>query len=291
MTTSSSQAGARAHLQYFYPKRLLSALMHRATRIRLSAWKNWQIRWFIRRYGVNMDEALESEASAYPEFNTFFTRPLRSDARPQPSSQTAIASPADGVVLERGRIFERSMLQVKGLELDIHELLGNNAALTQTFVNGHFATVYLSPRDYHRVHMPVAGDLQMMGHIPGELFSVSLPVVYNLPRVFSRNERVVSVFETPVGPMALILVGAVFVGCIETVWAGQVKGSPHKAITWETYGSTERPLHFGRGQEMGRFNMGSTVIALFANGDINWTDASTPGSPVQVGTQLADWHA
>lgn len=291
MTIPSFYAGARAYLQHFYPKRLLSALMFRATRIRLRVWKNWQIRWFIRRYGVNMDEALEPESRAYPEFNTFFTRPLRSDARPQPTSDTAIASPADGVVLERGRIFERSMLQVKGLELDIHELLGNNAHLTRTFVDGHFATVYLSPRDYHRVHMPVAGDLQMMGHIPGELFSVSLPVVYNLPRVFSRNERVVSMFETPVGPMALILVGAVFVGSIETVWAGPIKGSPHKAISWETYGSDPRPLHLDRGQEMGRFNMGSTVIALFANRDISWTDASAPGSPVQVGTPLAEWQA
>ena len=264
--------------------------MRRATRIRLKAWKNWQIRWFIRKYGVNMDEALEPDASAYPEFNTFFTRPLRRDARPQPASNSAIASPADGIVLERGRIRERSMLQVKGLELDIHELLGHNAELTRTFLNGHFATIYLSPRDYHRVHMPVAGDLRMMGHIPGELFSVSLPVVYNLPRVFSRNERVVSVFETRAGPMALILVGAVFVGCIETVWAGPVEGGSHKSVTWETYGSGGRPSHLERGQEMGRFNMGSTVIALLGDREIQWSDASTPGTPVQVGTPFEDWY-
>ena len=291
MTTASPGAGARARLQHLYPKRLLSGIMFRATRIRFAPWKNWQIRWFIGKYGVNMDEALESNPSAYPEFNTFFTRPLRDDARPQPEAANVITSPADGVVLERGVIRDRTLLQVKGLELDVHELLGHNANLTRTFANGHFATVYLSPRDYHRVHMPVTGTLRQMAHVPGELFSVSLPVVYNIPRLFSRNERVVSVFDTALGPMALILVGAVFVGCIETVWAGPVLGQHRKAVSWYDYSGNEQPLVLERGQEMGRFNMGSTVIALFGNDALKWTAASTPGLPITVGAPLAEADA
>lgn len=284
----SLRARARSALQHVYPKRLLSALMFRATRVRFAAYKNWQIRWFIRRYGVNMDEALEANPLAYPEFNTFFTRPLSPEARPVTADAHAISSPADGTVLELGRITSGRLLQVKGLELDVAELLGHRTDLAEEFSKGSFATVYLSPRDYHRVHMPYAGDLRVMGHMPGELFSVSLDCVHNIPRLLARNERVVSVFDTPIGAMAVILVGAVFVGCIETVWAGPVLGGASKQTTWTDYrhDASTAVLAFERGQEMGRFNMGSTVITLFANPDIRWDTAMQTGRPVTMGEAM-----
>jgi len=279
----------RSQLQHVYPKRLLSALMFKATRVRFAPFKNWQIRWFIRKYQVDMNQALEGNPLAYPEFNTFFTRPLRAGARPINDDPRCISSPADGTVLEHGDITDRTLLQVKGLELDVAELLGHDAELTQTFANGRFATVYLSPRDYHRVHMPVDGTLTRMAYVPGELFSVSLPCVYSIPRLLARNERVVSIFDTKLGPVAVILVGAVFVGCIETIWAGPVIGNTRKAVTWWDYREPDAGIHLQRGQEMGRFNMGSTVITLFANRDIEWAKDIRPGLPIDMGQDLAEY--
>ena len=281
----------RSALQHFYPKRLLSALMFRATRVRYAPFKNWQIRWFIRKYQVDMNQALEGDPQAYPEFNTFFTRPLRADARPLKDDPYSVSSPADGTVLERGNITDRTLLQVKGLELDVAELLGHDDELTRTFANGRFATVYLSPRDYHRVHMPADGTLTRMGYVPGQLFSVSLPCVYSIPRLFSRNERVISVFDTAFGPMAVILVGAVFVGCIETLWEGPVIGDSRKQTTWWDYRDADTPIFLARGDEMGRFNMGSTVITLFADDRARWAEKVRPGQPISMGQDLADFDA
>jgi len=285
-THRTKVAKARSSLQHIYPKKLLSALMFRATRVRFRPFKNWQIRWFIRRYAVAMDQALETDPSAYPEFNTFFTRPLAPSARPIVAGGNTACSPADGTVLEVGDISASTMLQVKGLELDVDELLGGNSALAATFANGKFATVYLSPRDYHRVHMPVSGTLKSMGYIPGELFSVSLRCVHNIPRLLSRNERVVSIFDTALGPMAVILVGAVFVGSIETMWAGQVTGDGTNATLWRDYDDATG-LRLNKGQEMGRFNMGSTVITLFSNTNVEWGEQIRPGQAIEMGEQLA----
>ena len=278
-------AKARSALQYVYPKRMLSALMFRATRIHHQAFKNWQIRWFIDRYNVAMDQALEPDPNAYPDFNTFFTRPLKAGARPIAGAADEICSPADGTVLELGDMNHQTMLQVKGLELNIDELLGGRSSLTDTFSDGKFATVYLSPRDYHRVHMPASGRLRAMAHIPGELFSVSLRCVHNIPRLLTRNERVVCIFDTNLGPMAVILVGAVFVGSIETLWAGQVVGDNGNEVTWYGYDGSNA-IELQKGQEMGRFNMGSTVITLFADQAVQWDQHGRVGTPINMGELL-----
>lgn len=268
-------------LQHVYPKRWLSALMFRATRVRFAPYKNWQIRWFIRRYGVNMGQALESDPLAYPEFNTFFTRPLRADARPLPVEPDAVCSPADGRILELGAVQAGKMLQVKGRELQVAAVLGGATALATPFERGRFLTVYLSPRDYHRVHMPIDGTLRAMAYVPGQLYSVNATCARTIPELFTRNERVVAFFDTACGPMALVLVGAVFVGCIETLWAGAVAGPRHR-VSWWHYDDGP-PLQLRRGQEMGRFNMGSTVITLFGGDTVRWAGTLHAGQLVQVG--------
>jgi phosphatidylserine decarboxylase len=279
-----------AAMQHVYPKRLLSKLMFSATRVRFKPYKNWQIQWFIRRYGVDINEALENDPLAYPEFNTFFTRPLKPESRPLPDAENALGSPADGHVLECGEVTEGRLLQVKGVEMDLVELLGGDREQVAPFLNGQFATVYLSPRDYHRVHMPIDGVLRAMAYVPGELFSVSLNCAHGIPGLFTRNERVVSFFDTPAGPMALILVGAVFVGCIETIWAGAVSG-PRRQVTWQHYDVAAHPVSLRRGQEMGRFNMGSTVIAVFGGDAVNLADNLLPGDPVTMGQHLGDFQS
>jgi phosphatidylserine decarboxylase len=280
----SPQERLSGAMQHIYPKRALSALMFQACRVRFKPWKNWQIQWFIRKYGVNMEDALECDPLAYGEFNTFFTRPLHAQARPIADAANAVVSPADGRILEFGRVTAGRLLQVKGQEMDVTRLLGGPSQWSEPFRNGRFVTVYLSPRDYHRVHMPVDGTLRAMAHIPGALFSVSVTCVRTIPGLFTRNERVVSFFDTPVGPMALILVGAVFVGSIETLWAGAVPGR-RKAVTWYEYQS-QQPQTIARGHEMGRFNMGSTAIAVFADDAVQWANDLTPGMSVKMGQTL-----
>jgi phosphatidylserine decarboxylase len=278
-----------ARMQHVYPKRALSKLMFSATRIRFAPWKNWQIRWFIERYQVNIEEALETNPREYPEFNTFFTRPLSDDARPLPMEPDVICSPADGRVLELGDVTDGRMLQVKGQELDVVSLLGGDKAIASPFINGKFVTVYLSPRDYHRVHMPVDGTLERMAYIPGKLFGVSLPCVHGIPELFTRNERVVSFFSTPAGPVAQILVGAVFVGCIETVWAGAVNG-PRDCVSWSDYSQGGSPIALARGQEMGRFNMGSTVITVFGGDAAQLAQDVRGGDAITMGTPIGSWQ-
>ena len=276
-----------AAMQHIYPKHALRSLMYRATRIRFKPWKNWQIRWFIKRYNVNMDEALESDPQHYPEFNTFFTRPLRPDARPLPETDTAICSPADGRILQAGPIDHSRMLQVKGHELDVVQLLGGDKHRAEPFTNGSFVTVYLSPRDYHRVHMPIDGTLTAMAYVPGELFSVSLACAHAIPGLFARNERVVCFFDTPAGPVAQILVGAVFVGSIETVWGGAIEG-PRRQVTWTNY-NEQAGIRLARGAEMGRFNMGSTVITLFGGNRVKLEENLKTNRPIEMGHAIGSF--
>lgn len=275
----------RACYQHVLPHHLLSTMMHHATRIRFAPWKNWQIRWFCARYGVRMDEALEPRARGYPDFNSFFTRALRADARPVADAPGALVSPADGTVSQLGDLEGDSLLQAKGRRYSLGALLGGDEAATAALRGGHFFTVYLAPRDYHRVHMPAAGELRAMTYVPGRLFSVNPVSTRLVPRLFARNERIACLFETEAGPMAVVLIGAMLVGGLETVWAGRVT-PPHRRAhrTWRYAGAEAVVL--GRGEEMGRFNMGSTVVVVLARGRARWDARLAPGARVAMGQEI-----
>lgn len=275
--------------QYTIPHRLLPRLMYTLTRARWRPWKNWQIRWFLRRYGVDMSIAEESDALSHPDFNTFFTRALHRSARPIDTHPSAIVSPVDGVVSEAGVIDGDQLLQAKGAYYSLTSLLGGSEERALPFMGGHFATLYLSPRDYHRIHMPVRGKLEEMIYVPGDLFSVNPRTARTVPRLFARNERVITVFQTACGPMALVLVGAMFVANIETVWAGIVAPrGPREILTWGyRHRHADAPaIVLDKGEEMGRFNMGSTVIVLFGPGAVDWTNELRAGHAVKMGQRI-----
>lgn len=270
---------------YLLPQHLLSRVMQALTRIRFAPIKNIHIRWFAKQFNVNMDEAKQSDLTAYPTFNQFFTRELRSDARNIINAARQLACPVDGAVSQAGEIVEGSIYQAKGHDYTLQALLGNNPQLTETFKNGSFATLYLSPRDYHRIHMPCDASLNYMSHVPGRLFSVNTASAKVIPGLFARNERVVTVFDTEYGPMAMVLVGAIFVGSIEAVWHGVVTPpSRHNIKHWHY---DEGAVQLKQGEEMGRFNMGSTVIMIFANPDVKLAENIQAGEPVQLGQLLA----
>lgn len=272
-------------IQHLLPQHALSALMHRLTRVENPRWTQALIRLFCRRFDLNLDEALESRAEAYPTFNAFFTRALKPGARPMPSDSRALASPADGTISQIGLIEDEAIFQAKGKSFDLTTLLGGEAGRAAPFRGGRFATIYLSPRDYHRLHMPIGGRLKEMVYIPGRLFSVNDATAALVPGLFARNERVVAVFETDAGPMALVLVGAIFVGSIETVWQGPVTPQPAPRRLQQWSYDLPGPL-LERGDEMGRFNMGSTVIVVFGPGSVEWAAGLKSGDPVRVGQQI-----
>lgn len=243
-------------------------------------------RWFIRHYGVDMSEAREPDPDAYANFNQFFTRALRPEARPVIAQAGHIACPSDGAIVELGNIEEKRILQAKGRTYSLVELLGGEAR-AQPFVDGCFATTYLSPGDYHRVHMPLGGRLQETVLIPGRLFSVAPEYTESVPNLFARNERLVCLFHTEAGPMAVVLVGAIFVGSIETVWAGEVTGWRDRGIEVTHYPAGSDAVELSRGEELGRFNMGgSTIIVLFGRNSATWEPGLGAGMRVQFGKRL-----
>lgn len=272
-------------LQHLLPHHLLSALMHRATRIRWRPWKDLLIRRAIDWYGVDMDLAQEPDPAAYEHFNAFFTRALKPEARPLDPAVDSVLCPADGILSQAGRIGDGRIFQAKGRDYGLLELLGGEAAWSDRFNGGEFATIYLSPRDYHRVHMPLDGKLSQMLHVPGRLFSVNPTTTRLVPRLFARNERVVCLFDTDAGPMAVILVGAIFVAGIDTVWAGTVTPAGRRVGAWH-YGRESGPVALERGAEMGRFNMGSTVILLFGPDRVRWLGDLAPGTELRMGQRL-----
>lgn len=276
----------RAAAQYVYPKDLLSALMFRITRIRSRAFKDRLIAWFIHQFGVDMSIATEPDASAYPDFNSFFTRTLRADARPLASGPRGILCPVDGAISQIGDIEDGRIIQAKGRDFTVERLLGGDPAQSLAFAGGKFVTIYLSPKDYHRIHMPVKGRLTQMIYVPGALFSVSPSTTRVVPELFARNERVVSIFDTPLGALALVLVGAVCVGSIETVWAGAITPAKVRKRKVTTYGPTDPAIALERGEEMGRFNMGSTVIVLFPADRVVWDRSLRADQPVRMGQSL-----
>lgn len=275
----------RAWPQYVLPHHLLSRAMQRLTRVRQPALKNWMIRTFVRRFGVDLDEALIHSADGFADFNSFFTRALKGGARPIADGPGDVVSPVDGTVSQIGPIHGDSLFQAKGHEYSLVELLGGNSERAAPFHNGAFATLYLSPRDYHRIHAPVDGRLLEMVHVPGRIFSVSPATTRAVPRLFARNERVAALFDTPAGPLGVVMVGAVFVASIETVWAGVVTPPSAPSVRqWDYRGSG---MDFSGGEEIGRFNMGSTVILLFGPERVRWEAALAPGTPVRMGQKIA----
>jgi phosphatidylserine decarboxylase len=268
-------------LQHLLPQHALSRLVLKATRVRARWFKNLLVRVFLKLYAVNMNEAAEPDPYRYGSFNEFFTRTLRPGARRVAAAASAIASPVDGTVSECGQIEGGQLLQAKGRLYSLSDLLAG-ADWAGIFDGGAFATLYLAPFDYHRIHMPLRGTLAETRFVPGRLFSVNAATTRHVPRLFARNERVVTLFQGEAGRFALVLVGALNVGSIRTVWAGDITPSaarvpttlPHTALTLE------------KGEELGRFNMGSTVIVMFERGRARWLPALGAGTPVQLGQTI-----
>lgn len=278
-----------AAVQTILPHHLISRATHCLAECQIPWFKNTFIQWFVRQYDVDMREALEENPKAYAHFNDFFTRPLKHDARPMPADSHAVISPADGAISQLGDIRYGRLYQAKGHDFSLTELLGGDSALATEFTEGKFATVYLSPKDYHRVHMPAGGTLRQMIHVPGRLFSVNQATTENLPRLFARNERVVCIFDTDRGPMAVILVGAMIVASIETVWSGVVT-PPRRILKAFDYTEAGRQaIHLNRGDEMGRFKLGSTAIVLFGKDQMNWLDDLKAGDTVRMGQAIGSF--
>ena len=273
-------------LQYLLPKQ---ALTHFAGWVasRERGWVTTEIiRRFVARYRVNMDEALDSDISSYRSFNEFFTRALKPGVRPV--AQAALVCPVDGAVSQFGPIAGDQLFQAKGHHYSTTALVGGDAALAAQYDNGSFATIYLSPRDYHRIHMPCAGRLTRMIYVPGELFSVNPATARGVPGLFARNERVVCVFESARGPFVLVLVGATIVGSMATVWHGVVNPPRSKAVREWRYPAAGQPeVMLKQGEEMGRFLLGSTVVMLFPKGPLRFNQDWLPGGAVRLGEVMA----
>ncbi len=271
-------------LQHIVPQHLLSRSTGWLAHLRHPAWlKNLVIGLFVRHFKVDMSEAAEPDHERYPSFNAFFTRELREGVRS--ISDAGIVCPVDGTVSQLGEIREGLLFQAKGRYYSTRELLGGDQERAARFAGGRFATIYLSPRDYHRVHMPLGGRLTATCYIPGKLFSVNPTTADNVDRLFARNERLVCYFETDAGPMALILVGAMIVAGIETVWCGQVAPPPKRPV-FTDYAELPAPVALAKGEEMGRFMLGSTVILLFPESSIEWDESYGAGSTTRLGEGL-----
>lgn len=237
------------------------------------------IRWFVKKYGVNMNEALNSDIASYASFNEFFVRPLKPDARP--IADADFICPVDGAISQFGPIKHDQIFQAKGHHFSTSDLVGGDQQLAAQFENGQFANIYLSPKDYHRIHMPCNGRLTRMIYIPGDLFSVNPVTANGVPNLFARNERVVCVFESEHGPFVLILVGATIVGSMATVWHGIVNPPRTKKVRVWDYQS--QPIHLNQGEEMGRFLLGSTVVLLFPANALAFNPEWQPGASVRLG--------
>lgn len=276
-------------LQYFLPHHLISRIYGFWARCKHKKIKEFSIKWYIKRYKVDMSQALEADPYTHENGQAFFIRKLKPELRPIVPGENVICCPNDGSISQFGDIKEGRIFQAKGHDYTVKELLGGKQTHANTFANGQFITLYLAPKDYHRVHMPLTGQLQEMIHVPGRLFSVNPDIVENVPRLFARNERVVSLFNTEFGPMGIVLVGAMIVASIDTVWAGTVT-PPHKREVREWHYQNQ-PLTLAKGEEMGHFNIGSTVILLFANSQLQWANNLAINQTVRLGQLLGNISA
>ena len=276
-------------LQYLIPQHGLSRLVGMLARSEVPWIKTTFISLFMKRFGIDLSEAQIEDPDRFETFNAFFTRALKPEARPLEASDAAdIACPADGAVSQLGAIRANQVFQAKGHDYSLYDLLGGDSALASEFTNGQFATIYLSPRDYHRVHMPVTGTLRETRYVPGDLFSVNEATANGVPNLFARNERLVCIFDTEHGPAAVILVGAMIVAGIETVFSGQVTPLPKQVVTTD-YQRTA-PITLEKGDELGRFLLGSTVVLLFPEGKARFESDLKAGSLVRVKGNLGQYN-
>ncbi|MCW3171893.1 archaetidylserine decarboxylase [Shewanella subflava] len=277
-------------LQYIMPKHFLSRLVGKFAAAEAGALTTAFIKWFIKQYKIDMSEAAISEPEAYKTFNAFFTRELKQGLRPINQQANVMAHPVDGAVSQCGPIEAGNIFQAKGHSYTSQALLGGDKADAERFEGGDFATIYLAPKDYHRIHMPIKGTLSKMTYVPGDLFSVNPLTAKNVPGLFARNERVVAIFETEIGPLAMVLVGATIVASIETVWAGTVTPPGGKQVfSWNYPTTGPEALTLEKGAEMGRFKLGSTVVMLFAQDAIDtFADGVDPGETTRMGQAFAN---
>lgn len=274
-------------IQHLLPKRGLTILAGRIARAKGAGATTRLIRWFVSKYGVDMSEAAEGDIGAFESFNDFFTRPLKAGVRRLADAD--FICPVDGAISQFGAIDDHHIVQAKGHGFTAPELLAGDDALAAQFRHGSFANLYLSPKDYHRIHMPCGGRLMRMTHVPGTLFSVNPVTARGVPKLFARNERVVCHFESPThGPFVMVLVGATIVGSMATVWHGVVKSKRTGEVSAWSYDT--QTIELGQGEEMGRFLLGSTVIMLFRKDTIVFSSDWTPALPVRLGERMGD-HA
>ena len=271
-------------LQYLLPKHAISLLAGKLADAKTPWFKNLFIKRFAKAYAIDMSLAIEPELTNYESFNHFFTRSIDMETRPINSDSNALCCPVDGAISQFGELDAGQIIQAKGHQYSALELLGGDPELAEYFQQGKFCTIYLAPKDYHRIHMPCDGQLESMSHVPGQLFSVNPLTAQNVPKLFARNERVVSIFSTPFGKMAMVLVGATIVGSIETVWAGNITPPSRKQIESWHYSKGEHSL--SKGEEMGRFKLGSTVILLMENKSWQWDEATQLEADVILGQRL-----
>lgn len=275
-------------MQYCMPKNFLTRMAGKLAEAKLGFVTHAIIKLFIKQYGIDMSEAKDESHKSYATFNDFFTRELKEGIRPIDENNNTLCYPADACVSQAGAIKAGQLIQAKGQSYEAFELLGGDKELSAEFDEGSFATLYLSPRDYHRVHMPCDAVLRQMVYVPGELFSVNQLTAENVPNLFARNERLVCIFDTEFGPMAQVLVGATIVGSIETTWAGTITPPRGKSVhRWDYPTNNEQAIRFKKGDEMGRFKLGSTVINLFAKDAVNFSENTVAGNVTRVGQAYA----
>ncbi len=265
------------------PQHLLTDFAGFLANLKIRWIKNRLIQYFVWRYPVNLAEAANSNPYEYENFNAFFTRALKPSARPIAPGIFDLVSPADGCISQLGNIDHHQIFQAKGHHFTVQDLLGGDQKLAETFIDGSFLTVYLAPKDYHRVHMPIDGHLLQMIYVPGKLFSVNFKTAACTPNLFAQNERVIAIFQTSIGKVAVILVGAMIVGSIETVWAGTILSPRQSSVENWHY---DQPIHLRRGEELGRFKLGSTVIVLLENEKVTWDSHLASTNPVCMGEKL-----
>ena len=275
-----------AYLQYILPKYWLTAIVYRVARVRHTGFKNFIITQFVKLYKVDTADIRLSLPDDFANFNEFFIRELHADARPIDADAAAIVSPVDGTVSQCGELRGEAILQAKGIDYSLDELLATNLAEARGFANGRFATIYLAPYNYHRVHAPMTGSLVSASYVPGDLFSVNAATAANIPGLFRRNERLILNFSTPVGAVAVILVGALNVGSISTPWSGEIR--PRYSGVVESIDLGDRPIAVNKGELLGWFNMGSTVILLLPEGVCSWRENLSAGNTLRMGEAIGD---